>query len=105
MNPNDLLNSNIQLVVNGEDLRDTILTLGRQMYERGYCDAVRDNAAALLDKTYSKKEAAEEVGVSLRTLDNWATAGICKPNKVGGRVFYTHEQILTIKGINRYRKC
>lgn len=73
--------------------------LAREIYDRGFLDGMRERAKQLEVKTYSQKEAAAIVGRSERTLRNWEQAGICKPNRVGGAVTYTSEQIAYMKGL------
>ena len=44
-----------------------------------------------------RKEAASVLGVSLPTLDAYGKAGIVHPRHVGGRVFYSEEELLSLR--------
>lgn len=53
------------------------------------------------DKTLTRKQAAQYLGVSLSTLDTWAKNGIIKSHGIGGKVFYKMSDInSSMKTIN-----
>jgi excisionase family DNA binding protein len=42
---------------------------------------------------YSKNELSEELGVSIRTIDNWISCGIISYSKIGRRVIFSRADI------------
>lgn len=46
---------------------------------------------------YSIKEVCILLGVTRQTLRNWKNSGILIPIKIGGKVYYTEEQLERLK--------
>lgn len=44
-----------------------------------------------------RKDAAVLLGISLPTLDAYGRCGILHPHHIGGRVFYSEEELLSVK--------
>lgn len=42
---------------------------------------------------YSKVELSEELGVSIRTIDNWIASGLISYSKIGRRVIFSRADI------------
>lgn len=42
---------------------------------------------------YSKVELSEELGVSIRTVDNWIASGLISYSKIGRRVIFSRSDI------------
>ena len=42
---------------------------------------------------YSKLELSDELGISIRTIDNWIASGIISYTKIGRRVIFSKEDI------------
>jgi excisionase family DNA binding protein len=44
-------------------------------------------------RVFSKKEIAEKIGVSQRTIDNWMSVGMLSYSKVGRKVFFSEKDL------------
>lgn len=42
---------------------------------------------------YSKQELSSELGISIRTIDNWLASGMISYSKIGRRVIFSKEDI------------
>lgn len=49
------------------------------------------------DVLVKRKDAAAMIGVSLPTIDAYARCGILHTKRLGGRVFFSEEEILAVK--------
>ena len=65
---------------------------------KAFYDTIREKPPTMV----KRKEAARMLGVSLPTLDAYGRAGILHPRHVGGRVFYSEDELLSY-GIRNHR--
>jgi excisionase family DNA binding protein len=73
--------------IESDELREFIRTTIRE--ELGQANNQQDSAKDLLTRT----SAAAYLGVSLPTLNRYVTSGRLRSRKIGGKVFFTHEDI------------
>jgi len=52
-----------------------------------------ENAKVNLPKFYHRKEVAKILGLSLPTLDRYATLGLIKSRRIGNRILFSEEDI------------
>lgn len=50
------------------------------------------------DRLVRRKDAACMLGVSLPTIDSYGRSGILHPRHIGGRVFYSRDEVEALKG-------
>lgn len=87
------------VIVQGATLADIEAIVDRAVEKRisAFYEAVRKKPSPLI----KRKDAAQMLDVSLPTLDAYARAKIIHARHVGGRVFYSEEELLSFAGHRR----
>ena len=90
-----------------EELKNSVLVQGATLadIEEMVNRAIDKRMSAFYDTIRSKppvmvrrKDAAKLIGVSLPTLDAYAKARILHPKHVGGRIFYSEDELSALRG-------
>lgn len=84
------------VVVQNVTLSDIEAMVNRAVDKRiaAFYEKVRPKPPVLV----KRKEAAKYIGVSLPTLDAYAKCGLLHPQHVGGRVFYSEDELEAFRG-------
>jgi len=80
------------VLIQGATLADIERTVDRAVEKRmkAFYDSIREKPPILV----KRKDAAKMLGVSLPTIDKYGLYGILHPKHVGGRVFYSEDELL-----------
>lgn len=101
-----LAESHAQIVIPADALRDIIHEERRMSFERGIQEGIRiikDERRAMLERPLNKKEAADALGVSVRSLDGMRQKGLLDSMEYNSQVYISQEEIARYKRTHKSR--